>query len=331
MLISEVILPGSSARIAEVLFALLAAYLGRGGQIIKFPDEHDTEETVDEDYDEDEDEEDKVVLQNTPIFNCWTKLRKVLQFGQNHYLQRRTIPKHAVYRDYENWEGALYSLLLNEADVDRAMTSKNLRLCFQGSKSSLFIAQYDTSHHVALFAESARNLSAHNEFPLTLIGNLNSTRPSNLSDNELVEWDRNVLNENNKVVKLVTNISGNQKLIFEQIDISSPLGNATISSNFSIKNRSTGNEEDLEYYNTLGIKIQRRKDKEASQKLTPAAQSSVAGTSSATQNTTRKAPINRNVKVMPLIAAVDWNRNSYHGPAMFVCEFPFKWYSYYSH
>lgn len=328
MLFSEVILPGSSGRVADVMFALLTAYLGRGGLIVNFPDEIMIA-TDDDDYDENEDEEDKVILQNTPVFNCWTKMRKVLQFGPDHYLKRRKIPKSTVYRDYENWEGALYSLLLKEADLDRAMISKNLRLCLQGSKSSLFIAQYDTAHHIAVFTESARNISAHNEFPLTVISDITGIKPSNASDKN---WDRNILNENNKIIKLVTNISGNQKLLFELIDISSPLGNATISSNFSIKNRSSSNEDDLEYYNTLGIKIQRRKDKDkdivqnTTTKLsssTPQASTIVA--TQAPQNSSRKAPINRNTKVTPLIAAVDWNRDSYHGPAMFICEFPFKW------
>jgi hypothetical protein len=249
--------------------------------------------------------------------------------------------KHTVCRDYENWEGALYSLLLKEADLDRAMTTKNLRLCFQGSKSSLFIAQYDTAHHIALFSESARNMSIHHEFQLTLIGNQNNIKPSNASDKELVEWDRNLLSENTKVVKLVSNISGNQKLLFEMIDISSPLGNATISSNFNLKARSNNTEDDLEYYNTIGIKIQRRKDKENSQQVTtstittskisssPHGLSAIANAvhaGQAIQNISKKVSTNRNVKAIPLVAAVDWNRNNFHGPAMFVCEFPFKWY-----
>jgi hypothetical protein len=172
MLISEVIVPGSSGRIAEGMFALIAAYLGRGGHILKYSDDDHTNIDDYDDFDEKEDEIDKVLLQDTSIFNCWTKLRKVLQYDRKHYMMRRKIPTHTVCRDYENWEGALYSLLIKEVDIDRTLTNKNLRLCLQGSKSSLFITQNAnmSSASIALFTECARNLSAHNEYQLTLIG-----------------------------------------------------------------------------------------------------------------------------------------------------------------
>lgn len=191
---------------------------------------------------------------NMSFINSWTMLSALLE-GSVHYkgsgyvdedgsfCETRISAYRMTLRDYVDWEGVLFDCLNTPFNSQKFLFMKDLRTAMQGDQESLFLSFTGASNQMITLSQRARELGIHNGNHLSIFncGAYSSQEPhghqGNWSRFEFSQSKKNLRNqlvELNKTIKSSFSLNSNltsalHSAIVEMVDLSSPFGNAVIS------------------------------------------------------------------------------------------------------